>query len=416
MLSITELRARYGQHRALDGVSLAVERDEIVVILGANGAGKSTLLKAIAGLCEGEVSGSVRLDEAEILGLPAERMVALGIAFVPERRGVFSDLSVAENLDLGAWTPRAAREREHNLVLVSRLFPRLSERRRQRVSTMSGGEQQMVAIGRALMSSPRLLMLDEPSLGLSPLLCRELFRNLSRVRDAGTSVLLVEQNARQSLAIADRAYLLETGVVTGEGAAADLLDDPAVQSAYLGGAGASVVPRTVSSDMQQQQGRTAAARAPLLAASTRTTESTDPVAQLDIAAMLGRATEAARLRPRAGSPAASTLRTASSRRATAGATAASLAALPTSQPQGSTTPLPASTMPTEDADVAALLADMERAAQGARRNPASSSSAAPAHRAHEDNDLPTIPVYRKRAVEVYRRGTDGNLKRQEPTR
>jgi branched-chain amino acid transport system ATP-binding protein len=247
MLEVKGLSAAYGQHVALEGVSLRVKSGEIVVILGANGAGKSTLLKAVSGICEGRVSGSVTLQGAELLGLPAHRIVEEGIALVPEGRGVFGDLTVAENLTLGAHAPRARDEEAGSLDRVLRLFPKLAERSGQVVRTMSGGEQQMVAIGRAMMSNPSLLTLDEPSLGLSPLLCKELFQSLLAVKAAGIGVLLVEQNARASLAIADRAYLLENGQIVQEGRAEELRSDPAVQAAYLGGPktgkGSATVPK-----------------------------------------------------------------------------------------------------------------------------------------------------------------------------
>ncbi|WP_370689934.1 ABC transporter ATP-binding protein [Neorhizobium galegae] len=237
------LSVSYGQHRALEGASLKVGRGEIVVILGANGAGKSTLLKAVSGICEGRATGAITMQGREILGLAANKIVDEGIALVPEGRGVFADLSVAENLRLGAHAPRARDEEAGNLERVLRLFPKLQERSKQIVRTMSGGEQQMVAIGRAMMSNPALLTLDEPSLGLSPLLCKELFQALKVVRDTGIGILLVEQNAKQSLAIADRGYLLENGHIIHEGRAQDLRNDPAVQAAYLGGSGRGSVPR-----------------------------------------------------------------------------------------------------------------------------------------------------------------------------
>ena len=205
-----------------------------MVILGANGAGKSTLLKAIAGLVPARPGARVRLADLPVLGLPAHRVLASGIALVPEGRGIFPDLTVAENLMLGAYADRARAAEKANLAKVLDLFPRLAERRRQRVATMSGGERQMVAIGRALMSAPRLLMLDEPSLGLAPVLVAELFDALGRIGAAGMSLLVVEQNVRASLAIADRGYLLEAGRIVGEGPASRLADDPAVQHAFLG--------------------------------------------------------------------------------------------------------------------------------------------------------------------------------------
>ncbi|SMC98888.1 ABC transporter ATP-binding protein [Rhizobium sp. RU36D] len=259
MLEVKGLSVAYGQHRALEGASLKIGRGEIVVILGANGAGKSTLLKAVSGICEGRTSGSISMQGRDILGMAPNKIVEEGIALVPEGRGVFGDLTVAENLKLGAHAPRARDEEAGNLDRVLRLFPKLHERRNQIVRTMSGGEQQMVAIGRAMMSNPVLLTLDEPSLGLSPLLCKELFQALKLVRDTGIGILLVEQNAKQSLAIADRGYLLENGHIVHEGRADVLRNDPAVQAAYLGGGKAAG---------QRPGGRTAttAASAPVFTA------------------------------------------------------------------------------------------------------------------------------------------------------
>ena len=233
MLDARALSVSYGRHRALDGVSLAVARGEILVVLGANGAGKSTLLKALAGLVPAP-GASVTLNGAAISTLPAHRIVEAGLALVPEGRGIFGDLTVRENLLLGAHPARARAGEAARLAETLALFPRLTERLTQEVRTMSGGEQQMVAIGRALMSAPDILALDEPSLGLSPLMAGELFRALTRIRAAGTGILLVEQNARRSLAIADRGMLLEGGRVVGGGPAASLAADPAVRRAYLG--------------------------------------------------------------------------------------------------------------------------------------------------------------------------------------
>jgi branched-chain amino acid transport system ATP-binding protein len=262
MLEVRGLSVAYGQHRALDGASVRVGRGEIVVILGANGAGKSSLLKAVAGICEGRVAGEVLLEGTDISGMPPHRIVEQGVALVPEGRGVFGDLAVEENLTLGAYGPRARDEEAGNLDRVMGLFPKLGERRRQVVRTMSGGEQQMVAIGRAMMSNPRILMLDEPSLGLSPLLSKELFAALRKVADSGIGVLLVEQNAKQSLAIADRGYLLENGRIVHEGRAADLADDPAVQRAYLGGGVATGARRAVSVPASPSAPRPAAGPSP----------------------------------------------------------------------------------------------------------------------------------------------------------
>ena len=245
MLEVQGLTVAYGQHQALTGATVRVGKGEIVVILGANGAGKSSLLKAVSGISEGRVGGSVTLDGIDLAGKPPHRIVEEGIALVPEGRGVFPDLSVEENLTLGSYARRARDEEAASLENVYALFPKLRERRRQVVRTMSGGEQQMVAIGRAMMSNPQILTLDEPSLGLSPLLCKDLFQSLKKVRATGIGILLVEQNAKQSLAIADRGYLLENGRIVHEAQAADLIRDPAVQKAYLGGGGksAAAVPR-----------------------------------------------------------------------------------------------------------------------------------------------------------------------------
>jgi branched-chain amino acid transport system ATP-binding protein len=235
MLEVSNVSAFYGKHRALDGVSLNVARAEIVVILGANGAGKTTLLKAIGGMVAPAPGARIAMAGQDLAGTPAHQIVESGIALVPEGRGIFGELTVRENLLLGAYPARARENEAANLDTVFALFPRLHERLKQTVRTMSGGEQQMVAIGRALMTSPDILLLDEPSLGLSPIMCKELFGILARIRDAGLGILLVEQNAKQSLTIADRGYLIETGRIVGSGTGAALREDPAVQRAYLGG-------------------------------------------------------------------------------------------------------------------------------------------------------------------------------------
>jgi branched-chain amino acid transport system ATP-binding protein len=239
MLEVSGLSVSYGLHRALQDLSLRVGTAEIVVILGANGAGKTTLLKAVANTVAAEPGRRIMLGGRDVSALPAHLLVEEGLALVPEGRGIFGELTVRENLLLGAYPKRARAGEAATLERVLALFPRLSERLGQTARTMSGGEQQMVAIGRALMSSPTILLLDEPSLGLSPLMSSELFSALTRIRETGIGVLLVEQNARRSLAIADRAYLIETGRIVGEGLAATLRDDPAVRRAYLGEATAS---------------------------------------------------------------------------------------------------------------------------------------------------------------------------------
>jgi branched-chain amino acid transport system ATP-binding protein len=227
MLEVQSVSAQYGMHTALSHVCLRVGRGEVVSVLGANGAGKSTLLKVIAGLMPARAGSYLRLRDASIADL--------SIALVPEGRGVFGELSVQDNLLLGAHPQRARDGEAHRLARVLKLFPRLQERLKQAVRTMSGGEQQMVAIGRALMSNPDILLLDEPSLGLSPLMVHELFRALQQVRDDKVSILLVEQNATRALRLSDRGYLIEQGRIVGEGAADELLQSEAVRKAYLGG-------------------------------------------------------------------------------------------------------------------------------------------------------------------------------------
>ena len=234
MLEIRHLSVAYGKHRALDRVSLSMAPREIVVILGANGGGKTSLLKAIAGIQPSSADTVITLGDRDLKRLSAHDIVEAGLALVPEGRGIFGELTVRENLLLGAFARRARPKEAANLQIVLSLFPRLNERMTQAARTMSGGEQQMVAIGRALMSAPEILLLDEPSLGLSPLLCGELFAALARIRQAGLGILLVEQNAKRSLAIADRGYLIENGRIVGEGGARALRDDPTVRRAYLG--------------------------------------------------------------------------------------------------------------------------------------------------------------------------------------
>jgi branched-chain amino acid transport system ATP-binding protein len=234
MLEVKGLSVSYGKHRALQSVDLRVEVGELVVILGANGAGKSSLLKALGGMEKPQPGSIVKLGAQDLLAMPPHKIVEAGLSLVPEGRGVFPDLTVMENLNLGAYTPRARQSEQANFARVLELFPRLGERLGQRVGTMSGGEQQMVAVGRALMSAPQILLLDEPSLGLSPIMCLDLFRAIERIRELGVGVLMVEQNANLSLRIADRGYLLETGRLVGQGLAAELREDPAVQRAYLG--------------------------------------------------------------------------------------------------------------------------------------------------------------------------------------
>jgi branched-chain amino acid transport system ATP-binding protein len=234
MLEIDGLDHSYGRHRALRDVAIRVRSGEVVAILGANGAGKTTLLNAIAGLLRPS-GGSIRFRGNELIGLSAHRIVEQRIATVTETRHLFGPMSVMENLSLGAFARHAREGAPTDLAYVFELFPRLAERKRQAVRTMSGGEQQMVAVGRALMARPSLLLLDEPSLGLAPLIATELFAALERIaRKGDTSILMVEQNARRALKMADRGYLLALGRIVGEGSAKSLAQDKAVAESYLG--------------------------------------------------------------------------------------------------------------------------------------------------------------------------------------
>ena len=233
MLELTALEVRYGGIAALQGISLSVPEGTVVTLIGANGAGKSTTLRAISGLVEPS-AGDITFRGSSIVGLPAERIVDLGIVQVPEGRRVFPELSVDENLRVGAYLVRDKAVVAGELERMYALFPRLAERRKQVGSSLSGGEQQMLAFARALMSRPRLLLLDEPSLGLAPQLIDEVAATVGRIRQEGVTVLLVEQNAHVALNLADRGYVLETGRVTISGTGPELLDDPRVQEAYLG--------------------------------------------------------------------------------------------------------------------------------------------------------------------------------------
>ena len=238
MLEVRGLSARYGAVAALRDVSLDVRAGELVALIGANGAGKSTLLRTIAGLMA-PTAGRVALEGRDVTGQPPEAILRAGIALVPERRRVFADLTVLDNLELGGYAlPRGGdfrRRLDAGVDEAYRLFPVLHRRREQLAGTLSGGEQQMLAIGRALMSRPRLLLCDEPSLGLAPLIVQEIMRLLAALREAGTTILLVEQNARMALRAADRAYVLEVGRVALSGASADLLANDQLKAAYLGG-------------------------------------------------------------------------------------------------------------------------------------------------------------------------------------
>ncbi len=233
MLEVTDLHVSYGDVQALWGISFRVGAGQIVTLLGANGAGKTTTLRTVSGILRPR-SGSIRLDGTELTRLAPHGIVALGVGHIPEGRRLWPGMTVLENLELGAYPARARAHRAESLAWVFRLFPRLAERSRQLAGTLSGGEQQMLAIGRALMVRPRLLMLDEPSLGLAPLLVAELFQTLRAINREGVTILLVEQNVHQALAIAHEAYVLETGRVVSAGPARDLLHDPYIKEAYLG--------------------------------------------------------------------------------------------------------------------------------------------------------------------------------------
>jgi branched-chain amino acid transport system ATP-binding protein len=233
VLEVLGVDAAYGEVRALDGVDVRVGSDEIVALVGSNGAGKTTLLRCIAGLTRPH-AGRVVWRGVELGGLPPHRVVERGVAMVPEGRRLFGHMTVEENLTLGAFTARARPERRATLERVYEIFPRLAERRRQRAGALSGGEQQMAAIGRALMTRPSLLMLDEPSLGLAPRVVESVLAVLGEINRTGVGVFLVEQNVRAALALAHRAYLLEHGRVVGEGRGAEVLADPEVRRAYLG--------------------------------------------------------------------------------------------------------------------------------------------------------------------------------------
>ncbi len=235
LLQVKELDAYYGRIRALENVSLRVEQGEIVTLIGANGAGKTTTLRAISGLLR-PAKGTIGFDGVDITRLPAHRIVQAGIGHSPEGRRVFSRMTVRENLELGAYSRASRTEFANDLERVLTFFPRLRERLTQRSGTLSGGEQQMLAMGRALMSRPRLLMLDEPSLGLSPILVQTIFRVIQEINAEGTTILLIEQNASQALAIATRGYVLEVGKIVHEDSAANLMASEAVRRAYLGGA------------------------------------------------------------------------------------------------------------------------------------------------------------------------------------
>jgi branched-chain amino acid transport system ATP-binding protein len=233
LLELDNITLLYGHIEALHGISLTVGQGEIVALIGANGAGKSTTMRAISGL-RPIAKGSIRFDGQDITRLRADLRVVRGVSQSPEGRGIFPGMTVRENLEMGAYTRRVRSEIDEDMQRVFTLFPRLQEREKQAGGTLSGGEQQMLAVGRALMSRPKLLLLDEPSMGLAPILIQQIFDIVVEINQQGTTVLLVEQNAQQALSRAHRAYVLETGRIVKAGTGAELLDDPAVKDAYLG--------------------------------------------------------------------------------------------------------------------------------------------------------------------------------------
>lgn len=233
MLKVTDLQVYYGVIQAVKGISFEVDRGEVIALIGANGAGKTTILHTITGLIPAK-AGKIEFEGRDITKMPGHKIVGLGMAHVPEGRRVFSELTVLENLNLGAYIRKDKNEIKESLETVYRSFPRLKERKSQPAGTLSGGEQQMLAMGRALMSKPDIILMDEPSMGLSPIFVNEIFKIIQEISDNGTTVLLVEQNARKALSIANRAYVLETGTISLQGDAKELLNDDSVKKAYLG--------------------------------------------------------------------------------------------------------------------------------------------------------------------------------------
>jgi branched-chain amino acid transport system ATP-binding protein len=233
MLEVKDLKVNYGMIQAIKGVSFHVEQGEVIALIGANGAGKTTILHTITGLLSPK-EGSVMFEGTDITKIPAHKIVPMGMAHVPEGRRVFANLTVLQNLKMGAYTRKDKAEIQETLEMIYERFPRLKERQNQLAGTLSGGEQQMLAMGRALMSHPKIILMDEPSMGLSPIYVNEIFKIIQDVSKSGTTVLLVEQNAKKALSIADRAYVLETGNIVLEGKASTLLDNDEIKKAYLG--------------------------------------------------------------------------------------------------------------------------------------------------------------------------------------
>ncbi len=233
MLEVKDIEVYYGMIQAIKGVSFHVEEGEVIALIGANGAGKTTILHTVSGLLAPK-KGSILFEGKELTKTPGHKIVSMGMAHVPEGRRVFAQLTVLQNLKMGAYTRKDKKEINETLEMVFEHFPRLKERQGQLAGTLSGGEQQMLAMGRALMSHPKIILMDEPSMGLSPIFVNEIFNIIQEVSKMGTTVLLVEQNAKKALSIADRAYVLETGKIVLEGKASDLLNDDSIKKAYLG--------------------------------------------------------------------------------------------------------------------------------------------------------------------------------------
>jgi len=434
MLSVKNLSIAYGQHQAVSQLNITISPSEAVVILGANGAGKSSLLRAISGLSEGHLEGDISFAGETLLDKSSDEIVNAGIALVPEGRAIFGDLSVEENLILGAFNERAREQEQKNLKMVLELFPKLRERRRQIARTMSGGEQQMVAIGRALMSDPTILMLDEPSLGLSPLLSQELFQALGQIRKTGIGVLVVEQNAKLSLSIADRGYLIENGRIVGENDAKTLASDPAVQRAYLGAASPSEPSVSAGKTAETTQGSSAtnlsaaAVSSPLPPPLNTPEKSTRPAPP---ASVPHHTAGTIQTNPRFISPqnsGADTIRASQLipedvdslvNRAARTASDRTALALPqntrtgTGHPETSLTSAASSLPPANSPEIRKLLADFETSAENARNTTHSKPAITdvqpiPQPRQHQ-GPLPEIPVFRKSRVEIYKRNDNGQL-------
>ncbi|GAA1863195.1 ABC transporter ATP-binding protein [Myceligenerans crystallogenes] len=233
LLEVKDIVLNYGKIQALHGLTIEVEQGEIVALIGANGAGKTSTMRAVSGV-RGVASGSIMFDGHDVTSLRADQRMRQGLVLAPEGRGIFPGMTVVENLEMGAYTRRDRAEVAKDFDRVYDLFPRLGERKKQFGGTMSGGEQQMLAIGRALMSRPKLLLLDEPSMGLAPMLIQQIFSIIKEIAEQGTTILVVEQNAKQALTLANRAYVLETGNIVKTGTGAELLDDTSIREAYLG--------------------------------------------------------------------------------------------------------------------------------------------------------------------------------------